>query len=273
MVEGQGLRYDNGKLRYDLLEPFAIKQLVKVYTKGAEKYAERNWEKGMKWGKVLASLKRHIAAWEDGEDFDEELGTYHMANAAWNCMTLLSYYKLFPQGDDRRPKRNPRIALDIDEVLADFVKAWAQTYGDVPERPTSWSYDRKMKERFAKMEKEGVLEDFYLSLECKVDPKTLPFEPICYVTSRPVKSEITEKWLDKFGFPAAKVMTVPLGASKLEALKEMRVDYLLDDSYSNFVECNNDGIVVYLYDASHNQRYNVGDRRVKTIEEFAKKVM
>src|SRR6187399_1313572 len=61
--EDKGLRHNKGKIRYDLLEPFAITELAKVFTKGAEKYADRNWEKGMKWSKMRASLGRHLAAY------------------------------------------------------------------------------------------------------------------------------------------------------------------------------------------------------------------
>ena len=47
-MEDKGLRFNDGKSRYDLITPFALEQLAKVLTKGAEKYAERNWELGMK---------------------------------------------------------------------------------------------------------------------------------------------------------------------------------------------------------------------------------
>ncbi len=59
--KGEGLRFNEGKLRYDLVEPFAHEKMVEVLTLGATKYAERNWEKGMKWSIVIASLKRHLA--------------------------------------------------------------------------------------------------------------------------------------------------------------------------------------------------------------------
>jgi hypothetical protein len=55
--------YDAGKLRYDLLPPDALEELVRVYTVGAEKYAERNWEKGMAWCRAFGSLMRHAWAW------------------------------------------------------------------------------------------------------------------------------------------------------------------------------------------------------------------
>lgn len=96
-----GLRYNEGKLRYDLLSPYAEQELVRVLTKGAEKYAPRNWEKGMNWSTCLASMKRHIAAWEMGEDFDPETQCLHMAHAMCNAMFLVHYYQRELGYDDR----------------------------------------------------------------------------------------------------------------------------------------------------------------------------
>lgn len=55
----------------------------------------------MKWSRMLASLKRHINAFEQGQDLDEETGLYHIAHAAWNALALVSYYKYYPELDDR----------------------------------------------------------------------------------------------------------------------------------------------------------------------------
>lgn len=87
----EGVRFDQGKLRYDLLPPDGIEELVRVYTKGAEKYADRNWEKGMAWGRILGSLLRHTYAFVKGETHDKETGCHHMAMAAWNCLALCVY--------------------------------------------------------------------------------------------------------------------------------------------------------------------------------------
>jgi len=87
-----GLRYDDGKLRYDLMPPDAIEEIVRVFTVGARKYAERNWENGMKWGKCAAALERHLAKWKKGASRDEEYPElYHMAMVAWNAIALLTY--------------------------------------------------------------------------------------------------------------------------------------------------------------------------------------
>ena len=60
VMEDKGLRFNQGKTRHDLVPVFAQEQYARVLTKGSEKYAERNWEFGMKWSKVIASMKRHI---------------------------------------------------------------------------------------------------------------------------------------------------------------------------------------------------------------------
>jgi hypothetical protein len=269
----EGLRFNQGKTRYDLMEPFALEQLAKVFTKGAEKYAAHNWEKGMDWSKITASLKRHIAKFEQGEDFDEETGLYHMAHAAWNAMALISYYKLCPSKDDRQHSylNIPRIGLDIDEVLCDFTAGWAEVYDDVSPRPTSWYYDRNMSARFKRMgEVEGGLENFYMGLKPKVDPMSIPFEPVAYVTSRPVDSRVSEAWLDKHGFPRAKVITVGVGQSKVDALRQANVEVFIDDSFNNFAEINKAGILCYLWDAPHNERFDVGFKRINSFKQAIK---
>ena len=90
----RGLRFNKGKLRYDLLHYKAQEGIVKVLTKGAEKYAPRNWEKGMPWMEVMASMKRHIAAWESGEDYDPETGLLHVDHIQCNAHFLSAFYSI-----------------------------------------------------------------------------------------------------------------------------------------------------------------------------------
>jgi uncharacterized HAD superfamily protein len=218
---------------------------------------------------VAASMKRHIAAFERGEDFDEESGLLHMAHAAWNALAIVSYYKHRPEFDDRKHSylNVPKIGLDIDEVICDFTAGWGKLH-KVDDRPECWNYHRNMGKEFKRMNEEKILEDFYLSLEPKISPNDLPFEPHCYVTSRPVPTELTEKWLEKHKFPGSKVITVPLGTSKVNALKEAGVEVFVDDAFHNFTELNKAGILCYLFDAPHNRRYNVGYKRIKSLKEL-----
>ena len=268
--KGGGLRFNKGKLRYDLVNPQAHEDMVDVLTMGAEKYFDRNWENGLSWCSVLASMKRHIAAIERGEDYDPESGRLHIAHVACNVHFLNTFYYTFPQGDDRPKKflKIPKIGLDIDGVLADFTKAWNRLYPEVLVEPNSWYLDRNVNERFEEMRENGTLDDFYLNIEPLLKPEELPFEPCCYITSRPVTKEITEQWLDNHNFPARKVYSVGLRQSKVEVAKEAGVEIFIDDSYDNFVDLNNNGVFTYLYSATWNSRYDVGHMRLNSLKDI-----
>lgn len=281
-MEDKGLRFNTGKVRLDLLEPYAIEQLGQVFTKGALKYTDHNWKKGMAWSKMLASMKRHILAFESGQDFDYDknceeckagtcknhTGLHHMAHAAWNALGLVSYQKIYPQGDDRQHSYlgHPKIGLDIDEVLCDWVGGWVEHWKI--DRPKSWFFDRNISDKFKEMKDQGILDDFYSKLKPIIKPEEIPFEPHCYVTSRPVDSRVTEKWLDIHGFPSRPVITVGLGQSKVDVIKAAGVDIFVDDRFDNFVELNKAGICTFLYDSDHNQRYDVGYKRIKSLAEL-----
>lgn len=261
----KGLRYNEGKTRHDLVPQFAQQQYAKVLTKGAEKYAERNWELGMRWSKVTASLKRHLEAFEMGEDFDKETGLLHSAHIMCNAAFLTEYYKIYPQGDDRPHNylRRAKIGLDIDEVLADWVGHWTKHHGQAV--PETWNFDRDIKAKFEVLADD---KDFWLSIPVKTHPRDIHFEPHCYITSRSIPVEWTQEWLDKNGFPTMPVYSVGLGESKVEVAKASGIDIFVDDRYENFVELNQNGVCCFLFDAPHNWRYDVGYKRIKSLSEI-----
>jgi len=264
-MEDKGLRYNEGKTRHDLTPIFAQEQYATVLTKGSLKYAERNWEQGMKWSKVTASLKRHLNAFENGEDYDKETGLLHTAHIMCNAAFLTEYYKIYPQGDDRPHKylKKAKIGLDIDEVLADWVGHWTKHHKQ--EIPENWNFDRDIKSKFESLQND---KDFWLSIPVKTNPKDIPFEPHCYITSRSIPKEWTEEWLDKNGFPTLPVYSIGHGISKVETVKKSGVDIYVDDRFENFVQLNNAGICCFLFDAPHNRRYEVGFKRIKSLKEL-----
>lgn len=96
-----GVKYDSGKPRIELIPSMPIRELAKVYTMGAEKYEDDNWRKGMKWGRVYGALQRHLLAFWEGEEQDQESGLSHLAHAMWGCVTLLWYSVYRREFDDR----------------------------------------------------------------------------------------------------------------------------------------------------------------------------
>ena len=97
----EGTKYDTNKPRYDLLDAYALHQIVLVYTFGAAKYEDDNWSKGISWKRVFAASMRHLWSFWRGEEIDSESGLPHLAHAAWNIITLLNYSKYRREFDDR----------------------------------------------------------------------------------------------------------------------------------------------------------------------------
>ena len=100
-VEEQGRKDDTSKLRYELIPPFALEHLARIYTHGAQKYGDNNYRKGLRWSRVLGALERHLQAWRKGEDHDLESGELHLASVAWCAMTLIEYSLFRSELDDR----------------------------------------------------------------------------------------------------------------------------------------------------------------------------
>ena len=102
-TKNEGVKNDSGKVRLDLIPPEVIFALGDILTKGAEKYEERNWEKGMKWGRVYGALMRHLWTWWSGDNLDKETGKSHLWHAAC-CIAFLITYEERKIGEDDRKK-------------------------------------------------------------------------------------------------------------------------------------------------------------------------
>ena len=97
-----GVKHDDGKPRYDLVPPDALDEIVKALTFGAREYEDRNWEKGMNWGRYFGACMRHLWAYWCGEETDPDSGLSHLAHAGC-CVFFLLAYELRGIGvDDRR---------------------------------------------------------------------------------------------------------------------------------------------------------------------------
>ena len=85
----QTYKYDEGKLRYDLLPIRPLEELVKVITYGAIKYAPNSWMNIEPFEeRYFAATMRHLMAWRKGEELDPESGLPHLAHAMC-CLVFL----------------------------------------------------------------------------------------------------------------------------------------------------------------------------------------
>ena len=84
-------KHDTGKLRWALMPWDALSQVVRVLTFGAERYGRDNWTLGMDHTRFSDAAIRHIIAWQQGQDRDEESGIHHLAHAACGLLFLVAY--------------------------------------------------------------------------------------------------------------------------------------------------------------------------------------
>jgi len=74
----------DGKGRFDLISPIALKRLAQHYENGAKKYGDRNWEKGQPLSRYVDSLVRHAYDLLGGKQ-DED----HAAAIMWNAAAFI----------------------------------------------------------------------------------------------------------------------------------------------------------------------------------------
>jgi len=111
----EGLKFDEGKVRIELVPSEIIYAIAKILTFGAQKYDDRNWELGMKWSRVFGACMRHMWCWWAGKgpttknfvfgETDEETGYSHLWHAAC-CIAFLVTYEERQVGEDDRPHGN-----------------------------------------------------------------------------------------------------------------------------------------------------------------------
>jgi hypothetical protein len=75
-----------GKPRYDLIPPLALRRVADLYTKGAEHYGDRNWEKGMKFSRFFGSLLRHAYQFAMGHKEED-----HLAAVVFNALAIMHF--------------------------------------------------------------------------------------------------------------------------------------------------------------------------------------
>ena len=85
----QFLKFDDDKLRFDLIPDEWELYDAKVLTYGAKKYKPENWRKG-ELKRFKGAYKRHMNAYYRGEWLDPETGLPHIAHARTNLGFILT---------------------------------------------------------------------------------------------------------------------------------------------------------------------------------------
>ena len=105
--------------RFDLVPVKALWLLAEVYGRGAEKYADRNWERGYEWSKSYQAAMRHMVQWWGGEQYDPLDGQHHLAAAIWHLCSLIEFEDTHPDLDNRsRAVKLESEVLNPEEIAA-----------------------------------------------------------------------------------------------------------------------------------------------------------
>lgn len=90
-VERKDLKWDEGKLMFNLILPGFEKEIAEVLTKGEKNHpmveGQPSWQL-VEPVAYLAALKRHVNDRNLGELNDKDMGTSHWAHVAVNAMFL-----------------------------------------------------------------------------------------------------------------------------------------------------------------------------------------
>jgi hypothetical protein len=73
-----------GKGRFDLISPIALRRLAIHMENGAVKYSDRNWEKGIPLSRFFDSAIRHMYQFIGGDRSED-----HLAAAMWNVHGII----------------------------------------------------------------------------------------------------------------------------------------------------------------------------------------
>lgn len=189
--------------------------------------------------------------------------------------------------------RLPIVGMDLDDVLADFIKSFMQLahkrYGVDPSlRPTSWEWDDvNMTADMVKGTWDDIIaiENFWETLDVVqgVEPRLIQSldnnVKLYFPTARAlVKGDDVGKqsarWIrNKFGID---IPTVIVSSEKGEMAKALKYDYFIDDRPKNCLDIKAalPDCQVFLANASHNQAFSDPRiPRVSGVNNFARRVL
>lgn len=205
---------------------------------------------------------------------------YHLGQISssfgWAKHDILNHFtkqldELFPEGYGFEfefisiSERRTKVALDIDGVIANFCEAVIEKAGKLgmaADFPKSWREIEHWGISPCFNEVWDLIKEdyrFWMSIDPLPFCQPLDFEVDCYVTARPIDSDVSANWLFLHGFPAATVFTVSDVLDKFIHLQIRGVDLFVDDNYLTVKHLREKGINAVLFDAPYHRFIQTAD--------------
>lgn len=136
-----------------------------------------------------------------------------------------------------------RIGLDLDDTVCDFLGPYLDRFG-IPKK--DYEITRNVSRILIKDK------EFWMNLPVIHRPN---FSPTLYCTKRVHSKLWSKQFLEKNGLPLAPIYQVLCQTSSKAPRIKGRVDVFVDDSISNFIDLNLNGIPCLLMDGKHNRKW------------------
>ena len=95
-------KYDQGKPRFDLLDPIFEEEIAQILEFGARKYEANSWQTiPDPMNRYIAAMRRHLNAMQQGEYLDPDSGLPHHAHMSCNAM-FISFFSRMKNELDRQ---------------------------------------------------------------------------------------------------------------------------------------------------------------------------
>lgn len=159
-------------------------------------------------------------------------------------------------------KNKPSIYLDIDDVILHWQESYAKRFNCKILK--SWTSSNIMKKRLSILSEE---KDFWITLPLKNQPN---FQPKGFISARGIPKKWTYESLKRHNVPGrSNIHQVNWGQSKIEKLKDLKVDIFIDDNPNTFKECHENGIFCILmtmpYNVNIKTKYRIDNLNIENI--------
>lgn len=101
----EGTKHDSGKPRISLIPRDALWGCANALTYGEIKYGTNNFKNGIDYSRLADACYRHLSAFMEGENIDEESGNCHLDHAMAS-LAMLKYMSVHKKEKDDRHKKD-----------------------------------------------------------------------------------------------------------------------------------------------------------------------